>query len=423
MARRKPNGASSIYEAEDGWHGRVTVGIKDDGTADRRHVRGKSEAIVTRKVRALEKGRDDGTIRKAGQNWTVAKWLTHWLEHIAAPSVRDNTIDGYSVAVRVHLIPGLGAHRLERLQPEHIEKLTQKMQKNGSAAATAHQALRTLRTSLTEAVRRGYISRNAASLAKAPSLEEKEIEPYTVEEVQALLASISERRNRARWALALALGMRQGEVLGLKWEDVDLDNCSLRVRRGRLRPKYAHGCEGNPCGRKAGYCPQRVQTRADTNDTKSRAGRRSIGLPAEVVELLRLHEAEQEAERKKAAQTWTEGGWVFTKPTGEPLNPNTDYHEWKQILRDAGLRDGRLHDARHTAATVLLILQVHERQAMGVMGWATTGMAARYQHMTDPIRADIAKRVGGLIWKAAAPTAGELLAEPAGQQKGGTEAA
>jgi integrase len=217
--------------------------------------------------------------------------------------------------------------------------------------------------------------------------------------------------------------MRQGEVLGLKWEDVDLDNCSLRVRRGRLRPKYAHGCNDDPCGRKAGYCPQRIQTRADTNDTKSRAGRRSIGLPGEVVELLRLHEAEQRAERKTAAQTWTEGGWVFTKPTGDPLNPNTDYHEWKQILRDAGLRDGRLHDARHTAATVLLILQVHERQAMGVMGWATTGMAARYQHMTDPIRADIAKRVGGLIWKAAAPTAAELPADPAGERKDGTEAA
>ncbi|GID97432.1 hypothetical protein Adi01nite_68440 [Amorphoplanes digitatis] len=94
-------------------------------------------------------------------------------------------------------------------------------------------------------------------------------------------------------------------------------------------------------------------------------------------------------------------------------------HECKQVLRDAGLRDGRLHDARHTAATVLLILQVHERAAMGVMGWATTSMAARYQHMTDPIRADIAKRVGGLIWKPAEMPA----ADPAGERDGGSEAA
>jgi integrase len=420
---RKPNGASSIYQGADGsWHGRVTVGIKDDGTPDRRHVRGKSEAIVTRKVRALERERDAGTVRKAGQSWTVATWLTHWLESIAAPNVRVNTMDGYEVAVRVHLIPGLGAHRLERLQPEHVEKLTRKMQANGSAPATAHQVHRTLRTALNEAMRRGHIGRNSAGLAKAPTLTDKEIEPYSIEEIQRLLTSVAERRNRARWALALALGMRQGEVLGLKWEDVDLANCSLRVRRGRLRPKYAHGCE-EPCGRKAGYCPMRKQTRADTNDTKSRAGRRRIGLPPEVAELLILHKAEQEAERKKASQLWHEGGWVFTKPTGQPLNPNTDYHEWKQILRDAGLRDGRLHDARHTAATVLLILQVHERAAMGVMGWASSSMATRYQHMTDPIRADIAKRVGGLIWKPveAPPTDSET--EPAGEQEGGSVAA
>jgi integrase len=89
---------------------------------------------------------------------------------------------------------------------------------------------------------------------------------------------------------------------------------------------------------------------------------------------------------------------VFATRTGSPLNPNTDYHEWKELLKAAGLRDGRLHDARHTAATVLLILGVPERAVMGVMGWSTTAMAARYQHVTDPILADIAKRVGGLIW-------------------------
>jgi integrase len=85
---------------------------------------------------------------------------------------------------------------------------------------------------------------------------------------------------------------------------------------------------------------------------------------------------------------------VFASETGRPLNPNTDYHEWKRLLRDAGLRDSRLHDARHTAATVLLIRGVPERAVMGIIGWASTSMAALYQHITDPIRADIARRVG-----------------------------
>jgi integrase len=89
---------------------------------------------------------------------------------------------------------------------------------------------------------------------------------------------------------------------------------------------------------------------------------------------------------------------VFTDPTGHPINPRTDYGEWKKLLSEAGLRDGRLHDARHTAATVLLLLGVPERTAMGVMGWSSTAMAARYQHITAPIQRDVARRVETLLW-------------------------
>jgi integrase len=156
------------------------------------------------------------------------------------------------------------------------------------------------------------------------------------------------------------------------------------------------------CGRPdAGYCPERVQTNPIIGETKSRAGKRRIGLPDELVEILRQHRVEQDKERRIARQMWTEGGWVFASPTGEPLNPNTDYHEWKALLKRAEVRETRLHDARHTAATMLLALGVTERAAMGIMGWSSTAMAARYQHMTDPIRRDIAKRVGGLLWATA----------------------
>ncbi|GIG85101.1 tyrosine-type recombinase/integrase [Plantactinospora endophytica] len=397
--RRRPNGASSIYQGADGsWHGRVTVGTKDDGTPDRRHVRGKTEAAVTKKVRQLERDRDNGTVRKPGQRWTVKTWLTHWVENIAAPSVRENTIAGYRVAVNRHLIPGLGAHRIDRLEPEHLERFYARMQANGSAPATAHQAHRTIRTALNEAVRRGHLTRNPASLAKAPRLSDEEIEPYSVAEVRRLMAAAALRRNSARWAIALAHGLRQGEALGLRWADVDLDAGTLIVRRGRQRPRWRHGC-AEPCGRKhGGHCPDRQPTRAATADTKSRAGRRSIGLPDELVALLRKHRVEQDQERQKAGQLWHDGGWLFATPTGEPVNPRTDYDEWKRLLKLAGLRDGRLHDARHTAATVLLILGVAERAVMGIMGWSNSAMAARYQHLTAEVRRDIAQRVGNLIW-------------------------
>ncbi|MFC7243678.1 tyrosine-type recombinase/integrase [Catellatospora aurea] len=390
---------ATIYQGSDGrWHGRVTMGTLDDGKPDRRHVSAKTEAEVTQKVRSLEKDRDAGRVVRPGRGWTVEKWLNHWLEHIAAPKVRANTLSGYSVAVRVHLIPGVGAHRLDKLTPEHLEKLYARMQANGSAAATAHQAHRTIRAALNQAVKRQYLARNPAVHATAPQLDDEEIEPYSIEEVQRFLSEAGKHRNSARWAIALALGLRQGEVLGLQWSDVDLDKGELRVRRSRLRPKYAHGC-GGTCQRKAGYCPDKQQINAATDKTKSRAGRRRVGLPAELVELLEAHREEQEKERITASQLWSEEGWVFASPTGRPLSPNTDYREWKRLLAAAGLRDGRLHDARHTAATVLLILGVQQRAVMGLMGWSSTGMAARYQHVTDPIRQAVAKQVGGAIWK------------------------
>jgi integrase len=399
--RRNPNLRSTIYKGSDGdWHGRVTVGIRDDGKPDRRHIRGKTRAEAAEKVRKLERDRDRGNIRKAGERWTVAQWLMHWIDNIAVtPRVTEYTHSGYRVDVEKHLIPGIGAHWLDRLEPEHLERLYARIQDSGLSAGTAHHVHRTARNALNEAVRRGKLVRNPASLAKAPALSEEEVEPYDVPEIRRLLDVAAQHRNSARWAVALALGLRQGEALGLKWDDVDLDKGILRIRRSRLRPKYEHGC-GGTCGRKAGFCPQRRNTRPTTGKVKSKAGRRIVGLPAQLVTLLRKHRAEQDAERKLARQMWHGEEWVFATPTGQALNTMTDYKQWKALLKAAGLRETRLHDARHTAATVLLILGQPERTVMSLMGWSTTDMAKRYQHVTDQIRAEVASQVDSLIWAA-----------------------
>ncbi|WP_326590274.1 tyrosine-type recombinase/integrase [Streptomyces sp. NBC_01294] len=396
---RQPNGRSSIYLGKDGkWHGRVTVGVRDDGSPDRRHVERKTRAEVTTAVRKLEKEREAKAVRKPGKAMTVKAWLTHWIENVAPLGVNDNTMVGYGVAVRKHLIPGLGAHRLDRLTPEHIEIFYAKMQANGSKPATAHQVHRTFRTALNEAVRRGHLGKNPVQLAKAPKTGDYEAEPYTVKEVQRLLEASGRQRNSARWAVALALGLRQGEVLALKWDDVDLEGGFLVVRRSRHRPQYAHGCSA-PCGRKAGYCPEKRRSNPETSVTKSRAGRRAVGLPEQLVDLLRAHREAQDAERQAVGKRWVEGEWVFPDEHGRSPSHRRDWAEWKALLVEAKVRDGRLHDARHTAATVLLILGVPERAVMGLMGWSTTAMAARYQHMVDAVRTDVARQVDGLIWK------------------------
>lgn len=398
---RNANGRSSIVQDAQGtWHGYVSVGVKDDGRPDRRHVRGKTKAVVTDKVRHLEREREDGRVRKAGTSWTVEQWLTHWLDVIMRPpAISLNAHDAYANAVRVHLIPGIGAHRLQTLQPEHLERLYQRMIAAGSAPGNAHQVHRTVRTALNEAVKRRHITSNPATLARAPRVRLDEVEPYSVDEVARLLKTALQSRNGARWAVALALGLRQGEVLGLRWSDIDLRDGSMLVRRNRLRPKWDHGC-GGTCGRKrAGHCPRRVALRPDTGDTKSEAGRRGIGLPDPLVALLRAHANAQHTEQVLAADLWHVSDYVFTTERGGLLHPRTDSNRWKQLLRSAGVPDRRLHDARHTAATVLLLLGVPERTVMAIMGWSNTSMAARYQHVTDAIRRDVATQVGGLLWQ------------------------
>ncbi len=120
---------------------------------------------------------------------------------------------------------------------------------------------------------------------------------------------------------------------------------------------------------------------------KSKAGKRTIGLPAQLVTLLQEHRTQQDAEQAAAS------------PTGGALNPNTDYHEWKSLLEEVGVRESQLPDARHTAATVLLLLEVPLRTVMSIMGWSSVEMAARYQHITDAIRQKVAGQVGQVLWQ------------------------
>lgn len=414
---RAANGEGSVYlSPTDGlWHAWIVVGILDNGKLDRRHRKAKTEPELMKKVEKLRAAANTGQLPDAGTGWTVAKWLTYWVENIAAPTVRDTSADAYRNAVYKHLNPGVGAHRLDRIRPEHFEKLYQRMMKAGHSAGNAHQVHRTASTAFKEAFKRRYIMWNPAALAKPPRVEEAEIEPYEIEEAQKILVCAADRRNMPRWAVALVLGLRQGEALGLKWEDIDLDALVLRVRRNRLRPKYVHGCDAEPCGRKAGYCPQKVNRRKECAELKSRAGKRPMGIPAPLGKLLSAHRVAQDAERAAAGDLWADKGYVFATETGEPLNPNTDFHEWKDLLKAAGVREGRLHDARHTAATILLVLEVPNRTTQGLMGWSDPSMPGRYQHLVKRVRDGVAQRQGDLIWE---PEEGEGESETGSSEPG-----
>jgi integrase len=432
MPRKKaPDGASTIYYSEyDGkWHGRVTMGIRDDGRTDRRHVKRATEREVRRAVHELEEQRDSGNVRKPGQVWTVEQWLRHWIENIAPLSVRYKALVGYRTAVYRHLIPGLGAHRMTRIEPEHFEKLYVKMQEKGLKPATAHQVHRTARTAFGEALKRKHITSNPVALAKAPRVEEEEVEPFNAEEIQRIIKAALSRRNGVRFVVALALGCRQGEALGFKWDRLDRSRKVLRVKQALQRQTWRHGCDDpHACGAKyhktapcragckrhkracpppcapdctdhARWCSKRHGGGLVEVPVKSRAGRRGFALPDELFDLLMRHEELQLREREVAGTQWHDGGWMFTQPNGNPIDPRRDLDEWKAVLGDAAVRDARLHDARHTAATVLLLLGVPDRAVMDFMGWSTVTMKQRYMHVTDGLRRDVADQLSQYFWR------------------------
>jgi integrase len=214
--------------------------------------------------------------------------------------------------------------------------------------------------------------------------------------VTQLPSSATARVGSSPWRSVSAKGKRSGST-----GKTSTSTGYVRIRKNRLRPKYAHGCGADPCGRKAGSCPKLEQTRREHKSTKSRAGRRTIGLPDPLIKILRQHQEAQERERIAAGADWEGKGYVFASPTGGPLSPNTDFHVWKRLLRDAGVRDGRLHDARHTAATVLLILGVPDVVTDSIMGWEPGGaarMRARYMHVTGTMLRKVAQQVGDALW-------------------------
>jgi integrase len=395
MARRS-SGEGTITKGSDGWwHVYMSLGT-DPATGKRRrvHARGRTRSEVESKLKEMRQASDRGTGRM-----TVREWFDAWLDAVDR-SLKPRTVGVYRTHTR-YLVAGLGHLRLDKLTTEHIEGLYRSLAERGLSATSIQGVHRSIRASLNEAVRRGRLTRNPATYARPGRADEHEVEPLSTEEAQAILNAASGERNAARWGIALGLGLRQGEALGLCWDDVDLDNRTIRIRRALQRVPWRHGCKHRPCGQSPARCPMRQGGGLRTMDPKSRSGRRTIVLPERIVTELRQHRVRQLEERVAAGEMWQQGpdgGWVFARATGEPIDPSRDWKNWKALLTKAGVRDVRLHDARHSAATYLLVQGVDARTVMGIMGWSQISLTARYQHVVPELQREAANRMEQLLW-------------------------
>lgn len=395
---RNAPGEGTIVQGPDGrWHAFVSMGVKDGGLRDRRHRSGATRAEAAKKMRDLQGKRDAGVAVAAGKAPTVAAWLEYWLDTVAPRRVRPSTLTRYRQLVENQIVPGIGHHRIDKLQPEHVEKLyldllTQprklakpRLDEEGKeivqpplAPATVNQAHRVLSRALKVAMQRGKIGRNVCTLVDAPTWERAEVEPLTQDEARRLLAVAKNRRNAARWSVALAIGMRQGEVLGMPWADLDLDAGTLAVRQALQRQKGKGLVLVAP---------------------KSRAGRRTIALPLPLHDALKAHRAAQLAERLAAGSAWQDHGLVFAQANGRPIDPRGDNRAWGSLLADAGVREAKLHDARHTAATLMLVMGIDPRVVMEILGHSQISLTqGTYQHVVPVLARDAANKMGDALW-------------------------
>src|SRR3954463_15459389 len=298
MAGRASNGESTIYKGADGrWHGYVSVGFKANGRLDRRHVTGKTRAVVAEKVRELERKRDTGSVG-AVSTPTVGWWLDHWLTTIAPRRVRQRTLESYESAVRNHLIPGIGRLRIDRLRPEHLDQLYTALLDAGYSPAPVLRHHRILSRALTVAVQRGHVPRNVAALVDPPAQRPSDLgTALSLDEARAVLEAAAHVRNSARWTVALALGLRQSEALALQWKDIDLLANTVTVRRSIHRVRGGGLIYEEP---------------------KTRRSQRTLALPMPLVAALHPQKAAQPGEEMPPPPEGPQGALVFPQGNGPP---------------------------------------------------------------------------------------------------------
>jgi len=410
MAKRRHSGEGAIYQTKDGrWRAAVDLGW-EAGKRQRKYLSGPTKSAVARAVReALAQVEAGVPLTRDGLGPTVEEWLWYWHDNVQARRVRETTLSAQEVIIRRHLVPTLGRVRLRELTPEHVESLLVRLESPKFNSTSVLKVHRCLSRSLVVAMQRGLVSRNVCVLIDAPTPRNQEVEPLTREEARRLLAAAGQRRNAARWVLALATGLRQGEALALAWPNVDLEAGTIAIRQALTRARYAHGCGRPPtCGKRPVACPQRSGHGPELADVKSRAGKRLVTLPAPLVEALRAQRTAQIQERLAAGSAWwtePEGAkgmsWdlVFRQPDGRPVGHKRDHADWKALLADAGVRDARLHDARHTAASLLLLLKVPARVVMEILGHSSYQLTMNtYSHVAPELNAEAAQLMAEALW-------------------------
>lgn len=330
-------------------------------------------------------GSAESGIAPAVGRLTTGQWLDRWVEEHVEPYRRPRTTESYCDTVRLYLRPTIGRIPLARLSPDDVAgMLAQIARQRHISGTTQRYALVVLRIALGRAVKLGLVPRNVGAMVNAPRKASSQLRPLSAVQIRGFLAATRDDRLGPLYAVAVGLGMRQGELLALRWDDIDLDGGVVQVRhtlraRERVRQKNT---------------PRQWRLA----EPKTERGRRTLGLPAQVALALREQRARQARERLAAGPKWQDYNFVFTTPIGRPMDGVDVTHRFQEALEAAGLRRQRFHDLRHAHATLLIERGVELAVVSRALGHADLSTTAdTYGAWTREMAGTVASRMDEVL--------------------------
>ena len=328
MAKKRGHNEGSIFQRKNGtWRAQVTV------QGQRLSYSTKSKREAQAWVRKTLAQVDDGLTYQNAQT-TLEEFMKNWLTSIES-KLRSNTYKQYRQITQQHILPGLGKIKLKDLKPEHIQNRYNEMVKQGIGLRTVQLTHSVVHIALVHAVKLGVIPRNPDDATTPPKPSPKEMRFFDQDQVQQFLIIAKEKNDKfyALYHLAISTGLRQAEIIGLKWSDMDWDKKTLQVQRQLTRKKGGS---------------------FEFTTPKTKAGKRTIILGPNTCDVLKVHRQNQFQLMLAAGKKWQDHDLIFTTSIGTPIDKYNLLKSFKQLLRDAGLPEIRFHDLRHTAASLML---------------------------------------------------------------------
>ncbi|MBE3585465.1 MAG: site-specific integrase [Thermoanaerobacter sp.] len=392
MAGKRGHGEGTIYKRKDGrWEAKASIGF-DPATGKPRRL---TKYFKTRKeaqewLAKVQHEKATGTFVEP-HRVTVGEWLDRWLNDYVKPRVRPKTWQGYKDVARLHIIPEIGHIPLSKLQAGDLQRLYNSKMEGGRAdgkegglsSRTIHMMHQVIHGALKQATKEQLIPRNVSEAVSLPKLRYKEIQPLTAEQVARFLEAAKSDRLYTAFLMDIGTGLRRGELLALRWQDVDLKNGVVHVKQSIGRVKVENGP---------------TKTALVFSEPKTPKSRRTVPLPGEVLRELKEHKKRQAQEKLFFGQAYQDNGLVFCTEDGRPLDPDNFGKRYGRLLKKAGIPHVALHNLRHTCATLLLEAGEHPKIVQELLGHSRINITLDiYSHVRPEMLQQAAAKLDGFL--------------------------